>query len=83
VDSYDAVFRSAKVWRAKRGAAMAEAYVPLSPAPGEAYQFDWSHEVVLIKGVTVPGEVAPVRLCRSRMLFVRAYSREIPEMVFV
>ena len=22
-------------------------------APGEAYQFDWSHEVVLLNGVTV------------------------------
>jgi hypothetical protein len=25
----------------------AEAYVPLYYAPGEAYQFDWSHEVGL------------------------------------
>jgi hypothetical protein len=25
---------------------MAAAYVPLSFAPGEAYQFDWSHEVL-------------------------------------
>src|SRR5260370_41791205 len=38
--SYDAVRRYAKRWRAERGAAMAEAYVPLSFAPGEAYQFD-------------------------------------------
>ena len=29
------------------------AYVPLSFAPGEAYQFDWSHEVVLLSGVPV------------------------------
>ena len=29
-----------------RGTATAEAYVPLSFAPGEAYQFDWSHEIV-------------------------------------
>src|SRR5438874_8462113 len=80
--SYDAVRRYAKVWRAKRGAAMAEAYVPLSFAPGEAYQFDWSHEVVLINGVTVTVKVAHVRLCHSRMLFVRAYPRETQEMVF-
>ena len=46
--SYDAVRRYAKTWRVERGAATAEAYVPLSFAPGEAYQFDWSHEVVLI-----------------------------------
>src|SRR6266446_10054653 len=51
--SYDAVRRYAKRWRAKRGAATAEAFVPLSFAPGEAYQFDWSHEVVLINGTTV------------------------------
>src|SRR5215472_525596 len=49
--SYDAVRRYAKKWRAERGAAMAEAYVPLSFAPGEAYQFDWSHEIVVINGL--------------------------------
>lgn len=40
---YDAVRRYTKTWRAARGAATAEAHVPLSFAPGEAYQFDWSH----------------------------------------
>ena len=71
--SYDAVRRYAKRWRAERGAATAQAYVPLSFAPGEGYQFDWSHEVVLINGATVTVKVAHVRLCHSRMLFVRAY----------
>ena len=80
--SYDAVRRYAKVWRAKRGAAMAEAYVPLSFAPGEAYQFDWSHEVVVLAGVTTTVKVAQVRLCHSRMLYVRAYPRETQEMMF-
>jgi transposase len=80
--SYDAVRRYAKKWRVERGAATAEAYVPLSFAPGEAYQFDWSHEVVLINGTTVTVKVALVRLCHSRMLFVRAYPRETQEMVF-
>ncbi len=51
-------------------------------APGEAYQFDWSHDVVLINGTTVTVKVAHVRLCHSRMLFVRAYPRETQEMVF-
>src|ERR1700680_4590640 len=73
---YDAVRRYAQKWRVGRGAARAEAYVPLSFAPGEAYQFDWSHEVVLINGTTVTVKVAHVRLCHSRMLFVRAYPRE-------
>src|SRR3982074_12196 len=60
----------------------AAAYVPLSFAPGEAYQFDWSHEVVLLSGVTVVVKAAHVRLCHSRMLFVRVYPRETQEMVF-
>jgi transposase len=79
---YDAVRRYARRWAKERGQATAAAYVPLSFAPGEAYQFDWSHEVVLLRGVTVTVKVAHVRLCHSRMLFVRAYPRETQEMVF-
>ena len=79
---YDAVRRYARRWSKERGATTAAAYVPLSFAPGEAYQFDWSHEVVLLSGVTVTVKVAHVRLCHSRMLFVRAYPRETQEMVF-
>ena len=80
--SYDAVRRYARTWGQERGATTAQAYVPLSFAPGEAYQFDWSHEIVLINGVTVTVKVAHVRLCHSRMLFARAYPRETQEMVF-
>ena len=47
--------------------------MPLSFAPGEAFQFDWSHEVVVLNGTTMTVKVAHVRLCHSRMLFVRAY----------
>lgn len=79
---YDAVRRFAKAWSHNRGPATAEAYVPLSYAPGEAYQFDWSHEVILNSGVTVTVKVAHVRLCHSRMMFARAYMRESQEMVF-
>jgi transposase len=79
---YDAVRRYAKRWGKQHAVATADAYVPLSFAPGEAYQFDWSHEIVLLSGVTVTVKVAHVRLCHSRMLFVRAYPRETQEMVF-
>ncbi len=79
---YDAVRRYARKWTKERGQATAAAYVPLSFAPGEAYQFDWSHEIVLLSGVTVTVKAAHVRLCHSRMLFVRAYPRETQEMVF-
>ena len=73
---YDAVRRYAASWRRERSAATAATFVPLSFAPGEACQFDWSHEVALIAGVTVTVKVAQVRLCHSRMMFVRAYPRE-------
>lgn len=79
---YDAVRRYAKLWSKERGAVTAEAYVPLTFAPGEAYQFDWSHEIVVISGVTTTIKVAHVRLCHSRMFFIRAYPRETQEMVF-
>ena len=80
--SYDAVRRYARSWQKQRGSVTAEAFVPLSFAAGEAYQFDWSHETILLGGATVTVKVAHVRLCYSRMLFVRAYPREAQEMVF-
>ena len=79
---YDAVRRYARGWGRRQSETTAAAYVPLSFAPGEAYQFDWSHDVVLINGTTVTVKVAHLRLCHSRMLFVRAYPRETQEMVF-
>src|SRR5215472_12925347 len=79
---YDAIRRNARIWSRRHVGQTAEAHVPLSFAAGEAYQFDWSHEVVLMSGVTVTVKVAHVRLCHSRMMFVRAYPRETQEMVF-
>src|SRR6201993_2229165 len=55
---YDAVRRYARRWSTRHGQATATAYVPLSFVPGEAYQFDWSHEIVILNGVTVTVKVA-------------------------
>ncbi len=79
---YDAVRRYARRWRSRQGSGSVAAYVPLSFAPGEAYQFDWSQETVVLNGATTVVKVAHLRLCHSRMLFVRAYPRESQEMVF-
>ena len=79
---YDAVRRYARDWQRRRPASSADAFIPLSFASGEAYQFDWSHEIVVMNGVTVTVKVAHVRLCHSRMMFFRAYPRETQEMVF-
>src|ERR1700761_6089650 len=77
-----AVRRYARAWSREHASQTASAYVPLSFAPGEAYQFDWSHEIVLVSGVTVIVKVAHMCLCHSRMMFCRAYPRETQEMVF-
>jgi transposase len=83
---YDAVRRHAQQWRRanveEAVGATASAYVPLWFAPGEAYQFDWSHEIVVLGGVTTTVKVAHIRLCYSRMFLVVAYPRETQEMVF-
>jgi transposase len=79
---YDAIRRYAQSWRRDRASKAVAAFVPLTFAPGEAYQFDWSHEVVVMNGVTVTVRVAHLRLCHSRMPFVRAFPRETQEMVF-
>ncbi len=79
---YDAVRRYARRWDEQHAGATAEAYIPLTFAPGEAYQFDWNHKIVVMDGVTTTVKVAHVRLCYSRMVSVRAYPRESQEMVF-
>jgi len=83
--SYDSVRRYAARWRAETKTTPGDggmAFVPLLFAPGEAFQFDWSHEDVEIGGQPLRVKVAHVRLCASRAVYVRAYPRETQEMVF-
>jgi transposase len=79
---YDSVRRHARRWTERRASMPAAVFVPLWFAPGEAYQFDFSHEVVVLGGVTTTVKVAHLRLCYSRMRLVVAYPRETQEMVF-
>jgi transposase len=46
--AYDSVHRFTKAWRDERARIPAQAFVPLIFAPGEAYQFDWSHETITL-----------------------------------
>lgn len=78
----DSVTRYVMAWRKAKRSQPADAYVPLYFAPGEAYQFDWSHDDIELDGVPQTVKVAHFRLCHSRMPFVVAYARETQEMVF-
>ena len=80
---YDAVRRYARAWRRRRRLlSPSQAYVPLSFDPGEAYQFDWSHEYAVLSGATTRVKAAHMRLCHSRMMLVQLFPRESQEMVF-
>ena len=80
--AHDSVHRFVKAWRLAQSRLPAKAYVPLSFAPGEAYQFDWSHETITLQGLPVMIKAAHMKLSHSRMPFVRAYFRETQELVF-
>ena len=79
--AYDSVQRFVKAWK-NQTRSVIKAYVPLVFAPGEACQFDWSHEQVILGGFGVKIKLAHFRLCHSRKPFLRAYPRETQEMVF-
>src|ERR1700716_709538 len=80
--AHDSVHRFVKSWREERARAPMHAFVPLRFDPGEAYQFDWSHEAIELHGLPLTVKLAQMRLSYSPMPFVRAYFRETQEMVF-
>ena len=79
---YDSVRRFVKRWRHSQSKATGQVFIPLSFDPGEAFQFDWSHEWVQMAGMPVKAKVAHLRLCHSRLFLAVAYPRETQEMVF-
>ena len=79
---YDAVRRYATSWRRRHSKSGSQAYVPLIFDPGEAYQFDWSHEYAVVAGTTTRVKAAHLRLCHSRFFLVQIFPREGQEMVF-
>jgi len=84
--SYDRVAAFARGWRqaqqeAKKTAAK-NTFVPLSFAPGEAFQFDWSEDYAVINGIHTKLQIAHFRLSHSRIFFLRAYLTQSHEMLF-
>jgi transposase len=71
-----------RAWRAQAGKAASKAYVPLSFELGEAFQFDWSEEGLLIGGVYHHMQVSHLKLCASRAFWMVAYPSQGHEMLF-
>ena len=58
------------------------AYVPLSFELGEAFQFDWSEEGLVVGGIYHRAQVAHLKLCASRAFWLVAYPSQGHEMLF-
>mgnify|MGYP003393755864 FL=1 len=80
--SYSAVGRYCAKWRECSSSVSPAACVPLSFSPGEAYQFDWSCDKIVINGEIISVKVAHFVLCYSRKRFTYIYPNETHEMVF-
>ena len=80
---YSRVTEFIRAYRAEAGAVTARsAYVPLSFAWGEAFQFDWSEEGIVIGGVWRKVQLAHMKLCASRATWLVAYPGQGHEMLF-
>lgn len=79
--AYDSVQRFVKAWRRTNRESL-NAYIPQAFCAGEAYQFDWSEEIVELGGRVQKVKVAQFRLSYSRKFFLAAYPRETQEMLF-
>ena len=79
---YSRVTEFIRRWREDGGAAAVKAYVPLRFEPGEAHQFDWSEEHLMIGGVWRKVMAAHLKLCFSRAFVVLAYPTQSHEMLF-
>lgn len=78
--AYNSVCRHVKVWKAERRP-LTEVFIPLRFAPGEAFQFDWGEETLILGGRTTKVSIAHFRLCHSRLPICVGYLRESLEMV--
>jgi transposase len=70
-----------RAWRGREGNAP-KAFVPLSFEQGEAFQFDWSEEGLVIGGVYRRMQVSHLKLCASRAFWLVAYPSQGHEMLF-
>ena len=68
-------------WRGREGKAP-HAFVPLQFALGEAFQFDWSEEGLVIGGIYRRMQVSHLKLCASRAFWLVAYPGQGHEMLF-
>ncbi len=78
---YSRVTDFIRAWRDQEGKAP-KAFVPLAFELGEAFQFDWSDEGMVVGGIFYKLQVAHLKLCASRAFWLVAYPSQGHEMLF-
>ena len=81
VGGYSAVTDFTRAWRGSTGKAP-HAFVPLRFELGEAFQFDWSEEGLVVGGIYYRLQVSHLKLCASRAFWLVAYPSQGHEMLF-
>ena len=81
VGGYSQLTAFIRGWRGREGKAP-HAFVPLQFALGEAFQFDWSEEGLVIGGIYRRMQVSHLKLCASRAFWLIAYPSQGHEMLF-
>jgi len=80
---YSRVTDFVRAWRQGEGqAVITHAFVPLAFELGEAFQFDWSDEGLVVGGIYYRVQVAHMKLCASRAFWLVAYPGQGHEMLF-
>jgi transposase len=81
--SYSQLTAILRRWQVDNGAVtVRSAYVPLQFEWGEAFQFDWSEEGIVIGSVYRRVQLAHMKLCASRAFWLVAYPSQGHEMLF-
>ena len=79
---YTVVTDFIRQWRTHGSKPVTRAFVPLHFELGEAFQFDWSEEGLVIGGVWRRILVAHMKFCASRAFMLAAYPSQGHEMLF-
>jgi transposase len=79
--SYSRVTDFIRDWRQREGD-LPRAFIPLKFEFGEAFQFDWSEEGLVVGGIYRRMQVSHLKLCASRAFWLVAYPSQGHEMLF-
>ena len=81
--TYSSLTDFVRAWRHGEGQSIsAKAFVPLAFELGEAFQFDWSEEGLVVGGIYYRMQVSHLKLCASRAFWLVAYPSQGHEMLF-